>query len=225
MRISDWSSDVCSSDLVIIGNGGAELGVRGYVSAYDAETGKLDWRLFTVPGVPSQPPENATRAMAQKTWFGDQYWKLGGGGTVWDSMAYDPALDLLYIGTGNGSTWNRKVRSDGKGDNLFLSSIVALKPETGDYVWHYQTTPGESWDFTATQSLILADLNIDGKARKVIMQAPKNGFFYVIDRSNGELISAKNFVNVTWASGVDMKTGRPVDTPEDRKSTRLNSSH
>jgi quinohemoprotein ethanol dehydrogenase len=200
--------------LVIIGNGGAELGVRGYVSAYDSQTGKLVWRFFTVPGDPSKPPENAAMAMAQKTWFGDQYWKLGGGGTAWDSIAYDPELDLLYVGTGNGSTWNRKVRSEGRGDNLFLSSIVALKPETGDYVWHYQTTPGESWDFTATQSLILADLTIDGAPRKVIMQAPKNGFFYVIDRATGKLISADNFVHVTWASGVDMKTGRPVETPE-----------
>jgi quinohemoprotein ethanol dehydrogenase len=199
---------------VIIGNGGAELGVRGYVSAYDADSGKLVWRFYTVPGDPALPPENAAMAMAQKTWFGDQYWKFGGGGTVWDSIVYDPELDLLYIGTGNGSPWNRKVRSDGHGDNLFLSSIVALRPETGEYVWHYQTTPGESWDFTATQSLILADLTIDGAPRKVLMQAPKNGFFYVLDRTNGQLISAKNFVTVNWAKGVDMKTGRPVETPD-----------
>jgi alcohol dehydrogenase (cytochrome c)/quinohemoprotein ethanol dehydrogenase len=131
-------------------------------------------------------------------------------------MAYDPALDLLYIGVGNGSPWNQAYRSDGKGDNLYLSSIVAIRPKTGDYVWHYQTTPGESWDFTATQHIILADLTINGQKRKVLMQAPKNGFFYVIDRTNGQLISAKNFVPVNWATGIDMKTGRPIETPEAR---------
>ena len=164
--------------------------MRGYVSAYDAETGKLVWRFYTVPGDPSKPFENPALEMAAKTWTGE-WWKLGGGGTVWDSMAYDPELDLLYIGTGNGSPWNRAIRSPGGGDNLFLSSIVALKPDTGEYVWHYQTTPGDTWDYTATQHMILADLTIDGRARKVIMQAPKNGFFYVLDRATGELISAE----------------------------------
>ncbi len=197
---------------VIIGNGGAELGVRGYVSAYDAKTGKLDWRFFTVPGDPKLPPENKAMEMAQKTWFGDTYWKQGGGGTPWDSMAYDPDLDLLYVGTGNGSMWNRGVRSEDHGDNLFLSSIVALKPETGEYVWHYQTTPGDSWDYTATQSIILADLTINGEVRKVLMQAPKNAFFYVIDRKTGELLSAEKYVNANWASKVDLKTGRPVES-------------
>ncbi|SEQ81995.1 quinohemoprotein ethanol dehydrogenase [Solimonas aquatica] len=199
---------------VIIGNGGAELGVRGYIGAYDAETGALAWRFYTVPGDPSRPAENAAMEMARKTWFGDQYYKLGGGGTVWDSMAYDPELDLLYIGTGNGSSWNRKVRSEGKGDNLFLSSIVALRPDSGEYVWHYQTTPGETWDFTATQSIILADLKIEGQTRKVLMQAPKNGFFYVVDRVTGKLISAEKFVTVNWASKVDLASGRPVESPD-----------
>jgi quinohemoprotein ethanol dehydrogenase len=199
---------------VIIGNGGAELGVRGYIGAYDADSGKLLWRFFTVPGDPAQPAESKAMEMAKATWKGDSYWKLGGGGTAWDSMAYDPDLDLLYVGTGNGSTWNRKVRSPGGGDNLFLSSIVAIKPDSGEYVWHYQTTPGESWDFTATQHIILADLTINGARRKVLMQAPKNGFFYVIDRKTGELLSAEKFTTVNWASGVDMKTGRPVETPD-----------
>ena len=175
---------------VIIGNGGGEMGVRGYVSAYDAATGRQVWRFYTVPGDPSKPFENpALEKAAAKTWKGE-WWKYGGGGTVWDSMAYDPELDLLYIGTGNGSPWNRAIRSPGGGDNLFLSSIVALRPETGEYVWHYQTTPGDTWDYTAAQHMILADLAIDGRARKVIMQAPKNGFFYVLDRATGELISA-----------------------------------
>ncbi len=202
---------------VIIGNGGAEYGVRGYVSAYDAATGKRAWRFYTVPGDPAKPFENPVLAKAAKTWAG-QWWKHGGGGTVWDSMAYDPALDLLYIGTGNGSPWNRKLRSDGKGDNLFLSSIVALRPSTGEYVWHYQTTPGDEWDYTATQSIILADLTIDGVARKVLMQAPKNGFFYVLDRESGKLISAKPFIPVNWASGIDPASGRPIENPAARYS-------
>ena len=201
---------------VLIGNGGAEMGVRGYISAYDAETGEMSWRFYTVPGDPSQPFENPILEKAAQTWNG-QWWKLGGGGTVWDSMAYDPKLDLLYIGVGNGSPWNRKLRSPAGGDNWFLSSIVALRPETGEYVWHYQTTPGESWDFTATQHMILATLKIDGQDRDVIMQAPKNGFFYVIDRKTGQLISAQPFVaGVNWATGVDMKTGRPIENPQAR---------
>lgn len=195
---------------VIIGNGGAELGVRGYVSAYDAETGKIAWRFYTVPGDISKNPENETMAKAMTTWNGE-WWKAGGGGTVWDSMAYDPELDLFYIGVGNGSPWNQNIRSPGGGDNLFLSSIVALRPDTGEYVWHYQTTPGETWDYTATQHMILADLEIDGAMRKVIMQAPKNGFFYVLDRETGEFISAKNFVPVNWATHIDPDTGRPVE--------------
>lgn len=200
---------------IIIGNGGAEFGVRGYVSAYDPADGKLLWRFYTVPGDPSLPFEGPHLEKAAKTWTGE-WWKIGGGGTVWDSMAYDPDLDLLYIGTGNGSPWNQQYRSPGGGDNLYLSSIVALKPMTGEYVWHYQTTPGESWDFTATQHIILADLTIDGKPRKVLMQAPKNGFFYVVDRTNGQLISAKPFVAINWATQVDLKTGRPVENPEAR---------
>ena len=200
---------------VLIGNGGAEFGVRGYISAYDAETGEMAWRFYTVPGNPDNGFENDALKMAAQTWAGE-WWTAGGGGTVWDSMAYDPELDLLYIGVGNGSPWNHQIRSNGEGDNLFLSSIVALKPDTGDYVWHYQTTPGETWDFTATQHMILAELDIDGEARKVIMQAPKNGFFYVIDRETGELLSAENFVPVNWASHVDVETGRPVEVEDAR---------
>ncbi|MCP8350393.1 PQQ-dependent dehydrogenase, methanol/ethanol family [Pseudomonas sp. FBF18] len=198
---------------VIIGNGGAEYGVRGFVSAYDADTGKLAWRFYTVPGDPALPYEHPELREAAKTWQGDQYWKLGGGGTVWDSMAYDPELDLLYVGTGNGSPWNREVRSPGGGDNLYLSSILAIRPDTGKLAWHYQVTPGDSWDFTATQQITLAELNIDGKPRKVLMQAPKNGFFYVLDRTNGKLISAEKFGKVTWAEKVDLATGRPVEAP------------
>ena len=194
---------------VIIGNGGGEFGVRGFVSAYDVVTGKQKWRFYTVPGDPSKPFEGPILEMAAKTWKGE-WWKLGGGGTVWDSMSYDPELDLLYVGVGNGSPWNQQIRSPGGGDNLFLSSIVAIRPDTGKYVWHYQTTPGESWDYTAAQQMILAELEIEGKQRKVIMQAPKNGFFYVLDRETGEFLSGKPFVKVSWATHIDQKTGRPA---------------
>jgi PQQ-dependent dehydrogenase (methanol/ethanol family) len=200
---------------VVIGNGGAEYGVRGYVSAYDAETGALAWRWFTVPGDPALGFENDTLAAAARTWNGE-WWALGGGGTVWDSMAYDPELDLLFIGTGNGSPWNRALRSPGGGDNLFLSSIVALKPDDGTYVWHYQTTPGESWDYTATQPIVVADLQLDGASRRVVMQAPKNDFFYVLDAATGKLIWADKFAAVNWASGVDLATGRPIENPAAR---------
>ncbi|NNE41295.1 MAG: PQQ-dependent dehydrogenase, methanol/ethanol family [Marinicaulis sp.] len=196
---------------VIIGNGGAELGVRGYVTAYDVDTGEQAWRFYTVPGNPADGFEDSAMEMAAETWNGE-WWNVGGGGgTVWDSMAYDPELDLLYIGVGNGSPWNYQIRSNGEGDNLFLSSIVALRPDTGEYVWHYQTTPGETWDYTATQHMILADMEIEGATRKVIMQAPKNGFFYVLDRETGEFISANNFVPVNWATHIDPATGRPVE--------------
>ena len=195
---------------VIIGNGGAEYGVRGYVSAYDAVTGAMAWRFYTIPGDPAEPFESEALERAAKTWNGE-WWKYGGGGTVWDSMAFDPELNLLYIGVGNGSPWNQEIRSPGGGDNLFLSSIVALNPDTGKYVWHYQTTPGETWDYTATQHMILADIEMGGSVRKVILQAPKNGFFYVLDRENGELISAEPYVQITWATHVDPETGRPVE--------------
>ncbi len=197
---------------VIIGNGGAEFGVRGYVSAYDANDGKLVWRTFTVPGNPADGFESPALEKAAKTWSGGEWWKIGGGGTAWDSMAFDPDLDTLYVGTGNGSPWSRVHRSPGGGDNLYLSSILALDPDTGDLKWHFQTTPGDNWDFTATQHMILADLEIEGKPRKVLMQAPKNGYFWVIDRETGEFLSAKPYVEVTWADGVDPKTGRPHET-------------
>lgn len=201
---------------VFIGNGGAELGVRGYVTAYDAETGEQAWRFYTIPGDPSKPFESAALEMAAKTWHGDEWWKIGGGGTAWDGLTYDPELNLLYIGVGNGGPWNQGIRSAGSGDNLFISSIVAVNADSGEYVWHYQTTPGDTWDYTATQHMILAELEIAGKQRKVIMQAPKNGFFYVLDRLTGELISAEPYVAVTWATHIDMKTGRPVE----REGTR-----
>jgi quinohemoprotein ethanol dehydrogenase len=201
---------------VIIGNGGAEFGVRGYVTAYDAATGEQKWRWFTVPGDPSKPFEDESMKRAAATWDpSGKYWEVGGGGTAWDTIAFDPELKLVYIGTGNGSPWSHKRRSPKGGDNLYLASVVALNVDTGAYVWHYQETPGDNADYTSTQPIILADLKIAGKPRKVILHAPKNGFFFVIDRTNGALISAKNFVPVNWAKGYG-KDGRPIETAKAR---------
>lgn len=197
------------NDKVIIGNGGAEYGVRGYVSAYDAETGKQIWRFYTVPGNPADGFENPQMQEAAKTWTG-KWWNYGGGGTVWDSIVYDQDLNQLLIGVGNGSPWNRKVRSPNGGDNLYLSSIVALNPDTGEYLWHYQEVPEENWDYTATQHIMLADMDWKGEKKKVIWHAPKNGFFFIIDRSNGKLLSAEPYADVNWASAYDIKTGRPL---------------
>jgi PQQ-dependent dehydrogenase (methanol/ethanol family) len=199
---------------VLIGNGGAEFGVRGYVTAYDAEGGDLVWRTYTVPGDPAEGHESEWMAAAAETWSGD-WWQAGGGGTAWDAIVYDPELDLVYIGVGNGSPWYSRLRSPGGGDNLYLSSILAVRATDGEYVWHYQTTPGDNWDYTATQPLMLAELEIDGRERRVIMQAPKNGFFYVIDRETGEFLSAEPFGNITWATGMTQE-GRPIENPEAR---------
>jgi len=208
---------------VLIGNGGAEFGVRGYIAAYDAGSGQELWRFYTVPeGTEDETSPEYLQAAAE-TWNTEVLAgsdAIGGGGTVWDSMAHDPDLNLLYIGVGNGSPWNRAYRSPGEdgtgeGDNLYLSSIVAIRPDTGEYVWHYQTTPGETWDYTATQHIMLADMEIDGAQRQVLMQAPKNGFFYVLDRATGEFISAKPYVTVNWATGID-ESGRPIENPETR---------
>jgi quinohemoprotein ethanol dehydrogenase len=202
--------------LVVIGNGGTEWGaIRGYIDAYDAETGERVWRWYTVPGNPADGFENDAMAMAAQTWTGE-WWKFGGGGTVWHGITYDPDFDQLLIGTGNGTPWNQRIRSPGGGDNLFLSSVVALDATTGEYRWHYQTTPGETWDYTSNMDIVLADLTIDGRDVKAALHAPKNGFFYVIDREDGRLLSAEPFAEITWATGVDPVTGRPIETPEAR---------
>ena len=201
---------------VIIGHGGADSSnVRGYVTAYDAKTGARLWRFYTVPGNPADGFEDQTQAMAAKTWSGE-WWKYGGGGTVWNAMTYDADTDTVLIGTGNGAPWNRKVRSRDQGDNLFLCSIVALDATSGRYKWHYQINPGETWDYTATMDIHLADLRVAGRLRKVLITAPKNGYLYVIDRLNGDLISATPIAKITWARGIDLKTGRPVETPTAR---------
>ncbi|MDB6092420.1 MAG: PQQ-dependent dehydrogenase, methanol/ethanol family [Gammaproteobacteria bacterium] len=200
---------------VVIGNGGAEMGARGYVSAYDLQSGRLAWRFFTVPGDPAKgPDESPDITLARKTWSTQSRWDLGGGGTAWDSMVYDPELNLLYVGVGNGCPHPGWIRSPGGGDNLFLASIVAVEADTGRMRWYYQTTPGDSWDYTATQNIVLADLSLEGRVRKVLMQAPKNGFFYVLDRVTGKLISAEKYTTVTWADSVDPRSGRPRISPQ-----------
>lgn len=210
-------------DKVFIGNGGGEFGGRGFVSAYDTATGKLVWRFYVVPGAPGDKPDgvasdNILDKLARPTWFGDWY-KYGGGGHAWNALTYDPDLRQLYIATGNGFPWNRDFRSAGKGDNLFISSIVALDADTGDYRWHYQETPGDQWDYDAVQNMTLVDLRIGGKTRKVLMHAPKNGFFYLLDRKSGEVLSAEKYVTVNWATTVDLKSGRPVEAPGARYGT------
>ncbi|HXW62637.1 MAG TPA: PQQ-dependent dehydrogenase, methanol/ethanol family [Candidatus Acidoferrales bacterium] len=197
---------------VIIGNAGGEYGVRGFVTAYDAETGKQVWRFYTVPGDPSKPFENKAMEAAAKTWSGE-WWKLGGGGNVWDGITYDPEFNMVYIGIGQGGPWVQGFRDPTIKDNLYLCSIVALKADTGEYVWHFQTTPADEWDYDAVQQMTLADIKIDGKMRHVLMQAPKNGYFYVLDRKTGKFISGAPYVKVTWSSGLDPKTGRPHEAP------------
>ena len=197
---------------VIIGNAGGEYAVRGFVTAYDAETGKQIWRFYTVPGDPSKPYEDPALKKAAKTWSGD-WWKLGGGGNVWDGITYDPELDMVYLGVGQGGPWVQGLRSPKGMDNLFLCSIVALHADTGKYAWHFQATPADTWDYDSTQGMTLADIKIKGKVRHVIMQAPKNGYFYVLDRKTGKFISGAAYVKVTWSTGLDPKTGRPHEAP------------
>lgn len=195
---------------VLIGNGGAEYGVRGYVTAYDADTGEQAWRFYTIPGNPANEFENDLMKKIAETWSGN-WWDNGGGGTVWDSMAYDQELDLLYLGVGNPGPWNRYKRNPEGKDNLFTDSIVAVRPDTGEYVWHYQETPNDGWDYTSTQHIILADIAWQGALRKVILHAPKNGFFFVIDRVTGQFLSAiPYYPRLNWALGYD-SNGRPIE--------------
>ncbi|MFM1886990.1 MAG: hypothetical protein RL026_2147 [Pseudomonadota bacterium] len=201
---------------VFIGGSGGEFGVRGWIAAFDAETGKEAWRFWTVPGDPAKGFESEALARAAKTWDGE-WWKIaGGGGTVWDGALYDPVTDLLFFGTGNPTPWNARARTKSVGDNLYAASVVAVRPDTGEYVWHYQETPGDSWDYDATSPMLTADLVIDGKMRHVLLHPSKNGFMYVLDAATGKLLSADPFTEVNWATGVDLKTGRPIEVPGSR---------
>jgi quinohemoprotein ethanol dehydrogenase len=199
---------------ILIGNAGADMGARGYVSAYDAGTGRLSWRFWAIPGDPAQgADETPDVTLARKSWATDTRWDLGGGGAAWDAMVYDPALNQVYLGLGNGDPHPQWLRSPGGGDNLFLASIVAVDANTGRMKWFYQETPGDSWDYDATAPMVLADLPWGGRSRHVLMQAPKNGIFYVIDRASGQLLRADPFTTVTWTDGVDLKSGRPHELP------------
>lgn len=203
-----------AGDKVVVGFGGADYSpTRGYVTAYDAKTGKKAWRWYVVPGDPAKGFENKAMEAAAKTWTGE-WWKFGGGGTVWHAMAYDAKYDRIYLGTGNGWPWNQKIRSPGGGDNLYLSSIVALDVKTGEYVWHYQVNPENSHDFNDAMDIELADVMIGGKMRSVLLHAPKNGFFYALDRETGKFISAGEFARQNWAKRIDPETGRPEINPE-----------
>jgi quinohemoprotein ethanol dehydrogenase len=205
-------------DKVIIGNGGGDFGARGYVTAYDQKTGKQVWRFYTVPGSPEENKGDPAMERAAATWSGE-YWKTGTGGTVWNGITFDPEMNRVYIGTGNSGPFDPSVRSPGNGDNLYLTSIVALDAGTGQYIWHYQMNPREAWDYKSTANMISATIPIDGKPRKVLMQAPTNGFFYVLDRSDGKLISAGKIGKVTWADSIDINTGRPVEAKNIRYET------
>src|SRR5438067_1491603 len=198
---------------VIIGVSGAEYPVRGFFAAYDANTGQFAWRFYTIPGDPSKPVENPALKKAAETWSGD-WWKLGGGGTVWDGFAYDPDADLIYVGTGNGGPWPEELRKSKGKDNLYVCSILAVRPDTGELKWYFQPVPGDSWDYDSVQQLLLADITVRGQPRKVLMQANKDGFYYVLDRVTGQFISGQPFARVTWARGLDEKTGRPFVNPE-----------
>ena len=206
-----------AAGMVFIGQGSSESGHRrGYVTAYDAESGEVAWRFYLVPGDPSEPFEHPEMEMAAKTW-GGEWWKYGGGGTAWSSLVYDEELNTLYIGVGNGAPWPREIRSPGGGDDLFLTAIVAVDVDTGRMKWYYQTVPGDNWDYSAAMDIVLGDMTVDGRERKVLLQAPKNGFFYVLDRNDGTLLRAHPYTDaITWATHVDMETGRPVENPEVR---------
>jgi quinohemoprotein ethanol dehydrogenase len=201
--------------MVIVGNAGAEYSCRGYVSAYDAQTGKMKWRFYTVPAAPGDPTNTPELNKAAKGWSGE-FWKFGGGATVWDTILFDPKTNLVYFGAGNGLSWSQEIRSPAGGDNLFVSSVIAVNADTGKYVWHYQEVPGDEWDYDVTNPLMTADLKIGGAMRHVLMQAPKTGFFYVWDAKTGKLLSAEKFAPANWATRIDLKTGRPVENPDVR---------
>ena len=200
--------------MVLLGSAGSEYFSRGYLAAYDAQTGKEVWKFYTVPGDPAKPAEGKHLEAAAKTWSGE-FWKTGGGGNVWDGITYDPVTNLVYFGTANAEPWNPAHRGTKDGDSLYTASIVAVNADTGAYAWHFQETPEDRWDFDSTQQIIVADRDIDGVKQRVLMHAPKNGFFYTLDAKTGKFLSGKPFVDgINWASGLDPVTGAPNVNPE-----------
>jgi quinohemoprotein ethanol dehydrogenase len=197
---------------VIIGNGGADIGGRGFVTAFDSKTGKMLWRFFLTPGSPEQNKGDPAMEAAAKTWRG-QWWITGTGGTAWNGMTFDPAKNRIYVGAGNAGPYDPEKRSPGGGDNLYTSSIVALDASTGKYIWHYQENPRDSWDYKATPNIVMATLNLNGQPKEVLLHAPTNGFFYVLDRDTGKVISAGKTTLINWAKDIDLKTGRPNEYP------------
>ena len=213
MPYSSTGAPQIAGNVVVIGNSGGDMGfggVRGYVSAYDLATGAFKWRVFTVPPISGHGYETPQIAAADRTWDSPRDPKFKLGGTAWDGFAYDPALDLVYFGTGNAAPYDPRQVGPSNLDLLYTASILAVHADSGQLAWHYQTTPHDKWDFDSVQKLVMAELVVGGQPRKVIMQACKNGFFYVLDRKSGELLSAESYTYVNWASGVDLKTGRPI---------------
>jgi quinohemoprotein ethanol dehydrogenase len=210
------AAPVIAGDLVIVGSAGADFaGARGYVAGYDLDSGALRWRFYTVPRDPKDGPQDQPHLVdALKSWDPRHRWEAGGGGTVWDGISYDPDLKLLYIGTANGAPYNINEGGRKGGDDLYTAAIVAIHAQTGQLAWYYQTTPGDRWDYDSTQKMILTDLDLGQGPRKVLMQASKNGYYYVLDRSSGQLLSANNFAFVNWSKGIDPKTGRPMLSPQ-----------
>ena len=206
---------VLAGDDIVIGNGGADFkGARGFVSAFDLQTGAFQWRFYTVPRDPRLGKQDQPHLQdAVKTWPQNYDWATGGGGTAWDGLAYDPSLNLVFLGTANASPYHGENQSAGLKDELFVASIIAIHAETGQMAWYYQEIPGEGWDYDTTNKLILAELPVGGKQRQVIMQASKNGYFYVLDRATGEFLSGKPFAYVNWTKGLDPKTHRPLREP------------
>ena len=198
---------------ILIGAGGAEYKARGYLAAYDAQTGNELWRFHTVPGNPADGFENKAMEEAAKTWGDSRWWELGGGGTVWDSITYDPATNLVFFGTGNAEPWNPAANGRA-GDSLYTSSIVAVNADTGEYAWHFQETPEDRWDFDSDAQITVGDIDVNGRNQHVVMHAPKNGYFYVLDAKSGQFISAGSFAPQNWTTGIDAKTGRPTINPE-----------
>ena len=198
---------------ILLGSGGSEYKARGYLAAYDAQTGEELWKFHTVPGNPADGFENKAMEEAAKTWGDSKWWELGGGGTVWDSIVYDPATNLIYFGTGNAEPWNPAANGR-NGDSLYTSSIVAVDADTGEYKWHFQETPEDRWDYDSNAPITVADIDVGGQKRHVVMHAPKNGYFYVLDAKSGQFLSAKPFAPQNWTTGIDAKTGRAQVNPD-----------